>query len=110
MGQDNCTGALQVYIPKQRGQGSAMGPVRMACICHVPENLLHLPQSGWELSGISGTAENMVLDPAEALLFSEPELLDRLRNATLVQVLAVLAPILSSFLRCADLCGTPQEQ
>ncbi|KAK9845224.1 hypothetical protein WJX81_000461 [Elliptochloris bilobata] len=41
--------------------------------------------SGWELSGISGYAENMVLDPAEALLFSEPELLERLRNTTLVQ-------------------------
>ena len=66
----------------------------MACICHVPESLLHLAQSGWELSGISGTAENMVLDPAEALLFSEPELLDRLRNATLVQVQSVLAPML----------------
>ena len=49
-------------------------------------------QSGWELSGISGTAENLVLDPAEALLFSEPELLDRLRNATLVQALSASAP------------------
>lgn len=63
----------------------------MACICDAPEIVLHFAQSGWELSGISGTAENMVLDPAEALLFSEPELLDRLRNATLVQVLFMSA-------------------
>ncbi len=48
-------------------------------------------QGGWELSGISGKAEELVLGPAEALLFSEPELLDRLRNTTLVQVCAHLA-------------------
>ena len=48
-------------------------------------------QGGWELSGISGKAEELVLGPAEALLFSEPELLDRLRNATLVQACAHLA-------------------
>ena len=53
----------------------------------MPEEALHRAQSGWELSGISSTAENLVLDPAEALLFSEPELLDSLRNTTLVQVL-----------------------
>lgn len=39
-----------------------------------------------ELSGINGPAEELILGPAEALLFSEPELLDSLRNATLVQV------------------------
>ena len=41
-----------------------------------------------ELSGINGPAEELILGPAEALLFSEPELLDSLRNATLVQVSA----------------------
>ena len=40
-----------------------------------------------ELSGINGPAEELILRPAEALLFSEPELLDSLRNATLVQVM-----------------------
>jgi hypothetical protein len=39
-----------------------------------------------ELSGINGPAEDLILRPAEALLFSDPELLDQLRNATLVQV------------------------
>ena len=39
-----------------------------------------------------------MLDPAEALLFSEPELLDRLRNATLVQVLSVSAPHFLEFM------------
>ena len=39
-----------------------------------------------ELSGINGPAEELILGPAEALLFSEPELLNSLRNATLVQV------------------------
>ena len=39
-----------------------------------------------ELSGINGPAEELILRPAEALLFSEPTLLNSLRNATLVQV------------------------
>lgn len=39
-----------------------------------------------ELSGINGPAEELILKPAEDLLFSEPELLDSLRNATLIQV------------------------
>ena len=39
-----------------------------------------------ELSGINGPAEELIFQPAEALLFSEPELLDSLRNATLIQV------------------------
>lgn len=39
-----------------------------------------------ELSGINGPAEDLVLRPAEALLFSDPELLHSLRNATLVKV------------------------
>ncbi|CAK0782920.1 hypothetical protein CVIRNUC_006115 [Coccomyxa viridis] len=38
-----------------------------------------------ELSGINGPAEELIFQPAEALLFSEPELLDSLRNATLIQ-------------------------
>lgn len=40
-----------------------------------------------ELSGINGPAEDLVLRPAEALLFSDPDLLHELRNATLIQVL-----------------------
>ncbi|CAL8470701.1 g10243 [Coccomyxa elongata] len=38
-----------------------------------------------ELSGINGPAEDLVLRPAEALLFSDPDLLHALRNATLVK-------------------------
>ena len=47
-----------------------------------------------ELSGINGPAEELILRPAEALLFSEPELLESLRNATLVQVSAFTADAL----------------
>jgi hypothetical protein len=43
-----------------------------------------------ELSGINGPAEELILGPAEALLFSEPDLLESLRNATLVQVRVLL--------------------
>lgn len=39
-----------------------------------------------ELSGINGPAEDLILRPAEALLFSDPDLLEKLRNATLVKV------------------------
>ena len=45
-----------------------------------------------ELSGINGPAEDLVLRPAEALLFSDPELLHALRNATLVKVCALWTP------------------
>jgi hypothetical protein len=44
-----------------------------------------------ELSGINGPAEDLILRPAEALLFSDPELLDQLRNATFIQVKAAAA-------------------
>jgi len=43
-----------------------------------------------ELSGINGPAEELILGPAEALLFSEPELLDSLRNATLIKASILL--------------------
>lgn len=56
-----------------------------------------------ELSGINGPAEELILGPAEALLFSEPELLNSLRNATLVQV---PHSVTSAKLHSARLTGT----
>ena len=39
-----------------------------------------------ELSGINGPAEDLILKPAASLLLSDSDLLDELRNATLVKV------------------------
>ena len=63
-----------------------------------------------ELSGINGPAEELIFRPAEALLFSEPELLDSLRNATLIQVRPCLlaeVPVSSGGRRGASWLETP---
>lgn len=43
-----------------------------------------------ELSGINGAAEDLILKPAASLLLSDSDLLDELRNATLVKVCPTL--------------------